>query len=68
MAEAKEKNHGYFPARVLLILAGLIAAVLFVPPFFYGIRNAGNVTGAVIAAALLAAGIGFGLLRRLRCV
>ena len=64
MAEAKEKKHRYFPARVLLILAGVIAAVLFVPPLFYGVRGLGHITGTVIAAVLLAAGVGFD---RLRC-
>ena len=63
MTEVKEKKHTFFPARVLLILAGLIAAVLFVPPLFAGIRGLGHITGAVIAAVLLAAGIGFGRLR-----
>ena len=55
-----------FPARVLLILAGLVLAVLFVPPFFAGIRNLGNVAGTALAAVLFAAGAGSGLLRKRR--
>ena len=54
------------PARFLLILAGLVLAVLFVPPFFAGIRNLGNVAGAVIAAILVAAGAGNEPLQSLR--
>ncbi|MCR5537927.1 MAG: hypothetical protein K6F13_01515, partial [Lachnospiraceae bacterium] len=50
--------------KILLIAAGVIAAALFVPPLFYGIRGLGHITGAVIASVLLAAGFGFD---RLRC-